>query len=37
MTALQAYLLLAPLVLVALAAAAVWWTGRYPHRLHPGE
>ena len=38
MTSLQAYLLAAPLVLLAVAGAVVWWTGQNRgHRLHPGE
>ncbi|MCX5521095.1 hypothetical protein OSH10_21870 [Kaistia defluvii] len=41
MTDLQVYLIIAPLVLLALAAAGVWISGIYDdprrHRRHPGE
>lgn len=39
MTNLQLYLFIAPLGVLAVAAIAVWLTGRAHHdgRLHPGE
>jgi hypothetical protein len=39
MTTIQAYLLAAPLVILAMAGAAVWFSRpkHKHHRLHPGE